>query len=385
MRIIYASTLVNCKESTRRKKDEERCRHTPPVSGLFICHGRPVSVFRLTHSVAGEADKIVWVSPRGNLEVMDDFNLWVAHERGYFKELNLDVVLQPGPTEAMAVTKLVGQKQADIGFPSPGVLLSSVDAGIPVVLVWEMVMKQVFDFALPEDSPIAKVQDLEGKKIAVASEGWRVIIDPILVEAGVDPKAVTYLNGGPQWGQMVALGRADAGLAWRGLAAQWKALGMKLKFLVGMEFSNHPSNGYAIHRDDLKDEIRVDVWTRFFKANCLAYEFTRANPRAAGQITYGRFPALREQMAPQLAMDSMLELGTMYFDGDRVGKGYGYSDLESWQAYIDTVHKLGQIRNHYKAEDVVSNVFVKEANNIDKAIAPARKEKPSSSTITSRI
>ncbi len=321
--------------------------------------------------MAGEADKIVWVSPRGNLEVMDDFNLWVAHERGYFKELNLDVVLQPGPTEAMAVTKLVGQKQADIGFPSPGVLLSSVDAGIPVVLVWEMVMKQVFDFALPEDSPIAKVQDLEGKTIAVASEGWRVIIDPILVEAGVDPKAVTYLNGGPQWGQMVALGRADAGLAWRGLAAQWKALGMKLKFLVGMEFSNHPSNGYAIHRDDLKDEIRVDIWTRFFKANCLAYEFTRANPRAAGQITYGRFPALREQMAPQLAMDSMLELGTMYFDGDRVGKGYGYNDLESWQAYIDTVHKLGQIRNHYKAEDVVSNVFVKEANNIDRDRARA--------------
>ena len=88
---------------------------------LFCLPANPLS--------AGEADKIVWVSPRGNLEVMDDFNLWVAHERGYFKELNLDVVLEPGPTEAMAVTKLVGQKQADIGFPSPGVLLSSVDAG----------------------------------------------------------------------------------------------------------------------------------------------------------------------------------------------------------------------------------------------------------------
>ena len=108
--------------------------------------------------------RVVWVSPRGNLEVMDDFNLWVAHEMGYFKEMNLDVVLQPGPTEALAVTKLVGQKQADMGFPSPGVLLSSIDAGIPVVLVWEMVMKQVFDFALPEDSPITKVQDLAGEE-----------------------------------------------------------------------------------------------------------------------------------------------------------------------------------------------------------------------------
>jgi NitT/TauT family transport system substrate-binding protein len=144
---------------------------------------------------AGDPDKITWVSPRGNLEVMDDFNLWVAEKMGYFRDLNLDVTLQPGPTEALAVTKLVGQHQADIGFPSPGVLLSSIDAGIPVILVWEMVMKQVFDFALPKNSSITRVQDLKGKTIAVGSEGWRVIIDPILVEAGIDPSSVTYLNG----------------------------------------------------------------------------------------------------------------------------------------------------------------------------------------------
>ncbi len=315
---------------------------------------------------AAGSDKVIWVSPRGTLEVMDDFNLWVAEKMGHFKEVNLEVELQPGPTEALAVTKLVGEKQADIGFPSPGVLLSSIDAGIPVILVWEMVMKQVFDFALPVDSPITSVQDLEGKTIALGSEGWRVIVDPILVEAGIDPERVTYLNAGPQWGQAVALGRADAGLAWRGLAAQWLALGLKLKFLVGKDFSNHPSNGYAIRREDLQDEARIDIWKRFFKANCMAFEFTRANPRAAAQITYSQFPALREQMTPQLALDSMLELGTIYFDGDRVGKGYGYSDLESWQAYIDAVYGLGQIQKHYKAKDVVTNFFVEAANNFDR-------------------
>ncbi len=321
---------------------------------------------------AAGPDRVVWVSPRGTLEVMDDFNLWVAREMGYFKEMNLEVDLQPGPTEALAVTKLVGQKQADIGFPSPGVLLSSIDAGIPVVLVWEMVLKQVFDFALPKDSPITHIRELDGKTIALGSEGWRVIVDPILVEAGIDPKRVTYLNGGPQWGQMVSLGKADAGLTWRGLAAQWTALGMKLKYLVGQEFSNHPSNGYAIRREDLEDSARAEIWTRFFKANCMAFEFTRANPRGAAQITYSRFPALREQMNPQLALDSMLELGTLYFGGDRIGKGYGYSDLASWQSYIDTVHELGQIQNHYKAEDVVTNRFIEAANDIDRKRARAQ-------------
>lgn len=330
----------------------------------------PVAVGTAVPTPSGP-DKVVWVSPRGTLEVMDDFNIWVPIAQGYYKELNLEVEMQPGPLEALAVTKLVGEEQADIGYPSPGVFLASVDAGIPVIFVWEMMMQQVFDFALPADSAITSVQELEGKTIALGSEGWSVIVDPILVEAGIDPQNVTYVNAGNQWGQAVALGQADAGLAWRGLAAQWLAQGLELKFLVGKEFSKHPANGYAIRQTDLEDEARVDIWHRFFKGVCMGYEFTRANPRAAAQITYNQFPALQEQMTPQLALDSMLELGSNYFEGERIGKGYGYNDLESWQMYIDTVFELGQIQNHYKAEDVVSNALIEEANNFDRERARA--------------
>jgi NitT/TauT family transport system substrate-binding protein len=322
-------------------------------------------------AATGAAGKLVWVSPRGTLEVMDDFNLWVAIEMGYFKEMNVEVQVEPGPLEALAVTKLVAEKQADIGYPSPGVFMASLDAGMPVVMAWEMMMDQVFDFALPKDSPITSVKELEGKTIALGSEGWSVIVDPILVEAGVDPKSVQYLNAGNQWGQAVSLGQADAGLSWRGLAAQWLAQGLELKYLVGKEFSNHPANGYCIRKEDLDDEARVDLLTRFFKANCMAFEFSRANPQAAAQITYAQFPALREQMTPQLALDSMLELGTGYFEGERIGKGYGYLDLESWQSYIDTVYELGQIKNQYKAGDVVTNFFIEEANKFDREKARA--------------
>lgn len=313
-------------------------------------------------------DKVIWVTPRGTLDVMDDYNMWVSEKLGYFKEANLAVELQGGPSDGSG-HKLVAEGTADVGYPSPGVLLSGIDAGMPIIMAWEMMMKQVFDFALPENSPITSVKDLAGKTIALGSEGWIPIVDPILVEAGVDPKSVKYVNFGfAQWGQAVSMGQADAGLAWRGLQTEWGAAGMKLKFLVGKTFSKHPANGYAIKKADLKDPARLDIMKRFFKAVAMGLHFGRTNPQAAAQITYEALPAVRDKFKdPQQALDSMWELGGNYFDGDKLGKGYGYSDLDNWSAYIDTIHKLGQITTRHKTEDVVTNELIPDANKFDKA------------------
>lgn len=313
----------------------------------------------------GGRDTIVWVSPRGSLEVMDDFNLWVPKKLGYFEELGLDVQLQPGPLEALAVTRLVATNQADIGYPSPGVFLASLDAGMDLILPWEMMVGQVFNFAVAPDSDIQTLADLEGKTISLGTEGWSVIVDPMLVEAGIDPSSVEYLNAGNQWSRAVETGDADAALAWAGLEAQWSAQGRDLRFVYGRDFSNHPSNGYAIRRADLDDSAMADIWTRFFRGVAMGFEFTRLNPRAGAQLTYNEFPGLQDQMDPQLAMDSMLELSEMYYGSYRMGHGYGWSDIEAWQAYIDVVHELGQIQTHFDADEVVTNALIDEANNFD--------------------
>ncbi len=194
-----------------------------------------------------------------------------------------------------------------------------------------------------------------------------MIVDPILVEAGVDPASVTYLNAGNQWAQAVALGQADAALAWRGLTAQWGAQGLEFDYLIGTDFSTQPSNGYAIRKADLSDPAMKEMWEKFFQANAMAFEFGRLNPRAAAQITYDQFPALREQMEPQLAFDSMVELADLYFGSYKAGLGYGYNDVDNWQAYIDTVYDLGQIENQYAAGDVVTNELIEAANAFDAA------------------
>lgn len=311
--------------------------------------------------------KVTWVSPRGTLEVMDDYPLWVAKKLGYFDQLGVDVDLQPGPLGGANVVSLLTEGKADVTFPSPGVLAASIDAGIPVVMGYEMFGGQVFDFAVPADSTIASVKDLEGKTIALGSTGWIPIVDPILAEAGVDPKSVKYVEAGQQWGQTVDQKKADAALAWEGLRAQWQGIGLKLKYLIGTEFSKDPSNGYAVRAADLNDPAKKAALTCFFRGVSMGLEFGRVNPQAAAQITYEQFPALKDQMKPDLALESMRQLAIGYNQFNKAGKGYGYSDLANWQSYFDRLSKLGQTKKQIKADEAITNGYIEGANNFDHA------------------
>ena len=317
-----------------------------------------------------------WISPRGTLDVMDDFNLWVPIKMGYYKKLGINAKLIAGPIgDALASTKFVAQNQADMGYPSPGVLTASIDGGIEVKSIWDMISGQVFDFALPTSSTIKSVKELEGKKIALGSAGWSTIVDPILVEAGVNPKSVTYVTAGNQWAQSVENGQADAGLSWEGLRAQWAGQGLKLKYLIGTTFSKQPSNVYSVRAADLDDPTKVDLYTRFLMGMVMGLEFARANPRAAAQITYSARPALQKSLKPQPAYDSFLELATAYGTSSRAGQGWGWHPIPGWKSYLSIVHELGQTKSELAVSSVVTNKLVAAANKkADKkrAIADAK-------------
>ena len=309
-------------------------------------------------------DLVRWISPRGTLDVMDDFNLWVPTTQGFFAQHNIQAELIAGPiSDALATTKFVAQHKADMGYPSPGVLTASIDGGIPVISAWEMFAGQVFDFSLPLNSTVTSPQQLAGKTIALGSSGWSVIVDPMLVEVGVDPKSVKYVNAGAQWSTAVAEGKADAGLAWEGLRGQLIGQGLKLKFLIGQKFSKFPSNSYAIRKSDLANAHMRDVYTRFFRAMVEAFEFTKVNPRASAQITYTARPLLAKTLSPQLALESMIELASGYTSAKRRGQGYGFHYTAGWRSYLHVIHKLGQTKRLLTPADVFTNQFVRPANS----------------------
>src|SRR4051812_28668310 len=318
-----------------------------------------------------------WISPRGTLQVMDDFNLWVPVKMGYFKSLGINAQLIAGSvTDALASTKFVAQNKADMGYPSPGVLTASIDSGIKVKSVWDVISGQVFDFAVKPDSPIKSPKDLKGKTIALGSSGWKVIVDPMLVELGIDPKSVHYVAVGSSWSQAAATGKADAALTWEGLRAQLAGQGLKLRHLRGSTWSKHPSNVYSVRASDLDDPAKKELYTRFLQGVVMGLEFTKANPRAAAQITYRSLSDLQKTLKPQLAVASMLELAHAYGTSHLKGQGWGYNDAKGWENYLKIVHDLGQTKKLLTPADVFTNELQAAANKkADRATARADAKK----------
>jgi NitT/TauT family transport system substrate-binding protein len=322
-------------------------------------------------SVAGSrqalaAETVRWVSPRGTVEVLDDYPYWVGKKFGYFGAI--ETTLEPGPSDATATVKLVDQNQADVGFPSPGVFSLALAQGIPLVSVFHMGGSDVFDFAFRKGEKPASLKELEGKTVVLGSAGWQSICDPMLKAAGVDISKVKYVEGGwPAWGTVLKEGKGDTALAWEGLRAQWKGQGLDFDYILGREFSKLPANSFVIRKADFEDASKTDMYGRYFQAWAAGLEFGKLNPRAATQIVMEQFPGLSSQMTPDIAVESMMQLANVFAGRMDERKKWGFHLIDSWQMFFDVGREIGQITADFKTEDVVKNDYIDVANNFDAA------------------
>jgi NitT/TauT family transport system substrate-binding protein len=313
------------------------------------------------------ADNTVrWVSPRGTIEVLDDYPYWAAKKYGYFGDIQ--TTLEPGPSDATACVKLVDQKQADMGYPSPGVFSLGLEQGIPIVSVFHMGGSDVFDFAFRKGEKPKDLKDLEGKTILLGSAGWQAICDPMLYAAGVDIKKIKYVEAGwPTWGTALKAGKGDSALCWEGLRAQWKGQGLDFDYFLGKDFSKLPANSFIIRKADFEDPAKKQLYARYLQGWAAGLEFGKQNPRAATEIVMAQFPGLASQMNPAVATESMMQLANVFAGRMDERKKWGYHLPSSWELFFTTAQKIGQISQTIKFEDVCKNDLIDEANAFDKA------------------
>jgi NitT/TauT family transport system substrate-binding protein len=291
------------------------------------------------------ADKVRWVSPRGTIEVLDDYPYWVGKKFGYFGDI--ETTLEPGPSDATATVKLVDQNQADVGYPSPGVFSLGLTQGMPLVSVFHMGGADVFDFAFRKGEKPADLKALEGKTVVLGSAGWQSICDPMLKAAGVDITKVKY--------------------SWEGLRAQWKGQGLDFDYILGREFSKLPANSFVIRKADFDDATKKEMYGRYFQGWAAGLEFGKLNPRAATQIVMEQFPGLSSQMKPDVAVESMMQLANVFAGRMAERKKWGFHLIDSWQMFFDVGRQIGQITADFKTEDVVKNDLIDAANSFDAA------------------
>lgn len=319
--------------------------------------------------VSAQENRVRWVSPRGRLDVFDDYAYWVAKEFGYFGDI--ETVIEGGPGTATATVTLVDSGQSDMGFPSPGVFSGSLEQGVEVVSVFHQVPQETFNFAFRRGELVEDLKELEGKTIVLGDAGWQLITNPLLAQFDVDFSTINYVAAGvTAWGQTLAQGQGDAALAWEGLRAQWAAAGLDFEYWLGKEHSRFPANSFVIRRSDFEDASLTDLYTRYLRGWAMGLEFGHLNPRAATQITMNA-PEISDSLTqafPDLnvAVESMWQ-NALIFRGDFANReGWGWHDLESWRLYFETIREIGQIGEDIAPEDVIKNDYIAGVNEFDK-------------------
>lgn len=323
------------------------------------------AISRLSNPVlAGTAGAVRWVSPRGTLDVLDDYPYWVAQKFGYFGDIK--TTIEPGPPSGQG--KLVDADQSDMSYSSPGVFSFDLEADVPLVSVFQMGAYDVFDFAFPKGKAVTSLKELEGKKVLLGDASWQGITDPEFAQEGADPKKVSYLVAGLSWQNNLNQGQGDAALCWEGLRAQWKALGLDFDYLLGTQFSKFPANSFQIRQKDFQDPNLKDTYTKYLAGWAAGLEFGHLNPRAATEITMDARPQVKQAFTDlNVAVESLMQLANVFRGDFAKRQGWGWADMSSWQLFLDTIKSIGQITKSIKAEDVIKNDYVAGANAFDKA------------------
>ena len=305
-----------------------------------------------------------WISPRGTLEVLDDYAFWTAKKMGYFGDLNID--MQPGPSDGTATVKFVDVGQADMGFPSPGVFSFGLAAGMKLKSVFHMGARDTFSLAFRKGEGPKDIKGIEGKTILLGSAAWQPIVDPMLAAQGVDISTITYVEAGwPTWGTALAGGQGDAALAWEGLRAEWIATGLKFEYWLGVKNSPLPANTFVVRAADLEDADKKAFLEQYLRGWAMGLEFAEHNPRAAVATVFEQFPTLATNIGPALGTTSILQQMNVFRGDWDKRQGWGWHDMASWQTFFDLSAKVAKNDSPIQAAEVCTNDLIPGANSFD--------------------
>jgi putative hydroxymethylpyrimidine transport system substrate-binding protein len=111
----------------------------------------------------------------------DHAPLFVAKEKGYFSQQNLDVELI-GPADPADPPKLVAAGKADIAISYQPEFLEEVDQGLPLILIGTLINRPLSCLVVMKNGPIKTINDLKGKQIGYSGGGKNNAILKIMLE-----------------------------------------------------------------------------------------------------------------------------------------------------------------------------------------------------------
>ncbi len=278
--------------------------------------------------------------------------LYVAKEKGYFKDQGLDVdIIQPGDTGA---DQLIATGKADFGVSyQEGVTQARVQ-GVPLVSIAAVIQHNTSGFASPVAKNIKTPKDFEGKTYG----GWgspveKAVIDSLMKTEKADVKKVDIINAGDA--DFFTMVKKDVDFAWiyygwTGIEAELR--GEKLNMIYLTDYSkklDYYTPVLATNEKMIQND--PDTVKAFVKAASQGYEYAIKNPDQAADILVKAAPDLD----PKLVKKSQEWLADKYQDDAKL---WGEQKLEVWENYSNWMSDRGLLEGKFDAKKAFTNEFL---------------------------
>lgn len=310
-------------------------------------------IMLLPAGAASAADKVTFVTDFGYLGRHSYY--FVALEKGYYRNANLDVDIVRGQGSADAV-KQVAAGTAQIGFAdAPALILARANDQVPVKMVAVIYHKAPHAIFALKESGIKTPKDLEGRSVADAAASSIPRMFPAYAKAAkIDGDKVKWtVVASDAIAATLALGRADAvGYYTISEALLKKATGKTDLVILtyadaGMDFY---SNG--IIAEEKLIASNPDLVKRFVAATLHGLRDAIANPEEAAKILnkYQRQIDVDIGIAETKAVASLVRMPV---------EKAGQIELGRMESTVDIVSKSFTLKQPVKAADVFAPDFVK--------------------------
>jgi NitT/TauT family transport system substrate-binding protein len=285
----------------------------------------------------------------------------VAEAQGFFEEEGITTSYSYAGGSAEVIQQLVSG-QGDIGVTCASAIVAGFEEGFTEVKpVFTTVYGSIFGMAVPADSDVRDVAQLEGRTIGISDPagGEVPIVKGLLETAGLTEADVKLLPIGEgtavalravQNGDVDAIGGSFSDFV--GLQVQ----GLELEYIGGDAISDLPACAVVATDDYIADNR--DAVEGFLRGSAKGVLWGQDNPEETLEI-------LREASPEGFADDLGADMVDLYLplmappDEERVGE----ISPESYRAYFDFVHAEAPDN----LDELINDEFVDAANDFDRS------------------
>ncbi|HVN55275.1 MAG TPA: ABC transporter substrate-binding protein [Anaerolineaceae bacterium] len=277
--------------------------------------------------------------------------LYVAMEKGYYREAGLDVQLDYS-MEINAVT-LTGAGDIQFAIVSGEQVLLGRSQGLPIVYTMAWFQDYPVGVASKKGAGILKPQDLMGKKIGTpALSGASYIgLRAILNAGGLKETDVTLDTIGFNQVEALAAGREDAVVVYvTNEPIQLEARGFPVDVLRVADYLKLVSNGLITNEDTLKNN--PDLVRRMVRATLRGITEAVNNPDEAYKISQKYVEGL--STADPAIQKKKLEVSLGLWKTDRPG----YTDPQAWENMQKVLLDMGMLSKPLDLNKAYSNDYL---------------------------